>query len=395
MHDVRVGQSAVNRLLKFAADPSPFVSTVVPPVDPGAAMIAEARAARWIATEAETIPGVRKALHVIVGTISRLHLSAWRGDVRVDPSVFPWLTQPDPDCTSVALLSSTLRDGIWHDRAYWRRLGPGRFRRVDPARVVPVHDPGDVDAAPTHLIDGKPVPADELAVFTWSGLGGLRRFGAPLLDMYLQVMGAASRFADEPVPSVVLKNTSGMDLLPDEVDTLLAAWEAARTYRRTAYLNSAVELQVPGYSARDLQLAELTELIVRDVARMFGLPAHSLGVSAGDSQTYANVTEERRDEWQALQPWASPIEATLSMNTLTYHVTDTGVTTARAGRWVPYGTDVRFDLTDHLRDPFPTRVAALTQAIAAVDSTGAPFMTAAEARALEPTIPTVTPEATP
>lgn len=111
--------------------------------------IAEAQAGMWIGAQAESIPPVRRALAVIVGTISGLTLAAWRGNVRLPDSAFPWLAQPDPGRTSQRIIADTIRDGIWTDRAAWRRT-PGGFHRVRPDRVTP--DPGsDKDAAPGWL----------------------------------------------------------------------------------------------------------------------------------------------------------------------------------------------------------------------------------------------------
>lgn len=345
--------------------------------------IAEAKATRWFAAEAEAIPGVRRALAVIVGTISALRLAAWRGNQRLDDSAFPWLSQPDPTRTSQRILSDTIRDGIWYDRAVWRRT-PGGYYRVSPDRVVAV--PGtDRDQVPTYLLDGKAAPTDDLVVFDFAGAGGLRRFGAPLLEMFATLMAAASRYADEPVPSIILKNT-GADIDDVAIDAILARWEASRMARRTGFLNAYLEAQTPGYNARDLQLVEVMDQVTKDIARLFGLPGWALGVDEGSSMTYANVTDRRRDLLDALHPWTSTVEQTLSLDAYAVTVTAQGVTAVRRGLYVPYSTDVRFDTTDYLREGFTARVAAL------VAASGGPIMSPAEARTLEPTItnPTAT-----
>lgn len=339
--------------------------------------IAEAKCARWFAAEAESIPGVRKALAVIVGTICTLRLAAWRGNQRLPDSAFPWLAQPDPSRTSQRILSDTIRDGIWFDRSVWRRT-PGGFYRLSPDRVVAV-PAADRDQPPAWLLDGQPVSADDLVIFDFSGAGGLRRFGAPLLEMFATLMAAASKYADEPVPSVILKNT-GVDIDDTAIDAILARWEEARATRRTGFLNAYLEAITPGYNARDLQLVEVMDQVTKDVARLFGLPGWALGVDEGSSMTYSNVTDRRRDLLDALHPWTATVEQTLSLDAYAVTVTATGVTAVRRGLYVPYSTDVRFDTTDYLREGFSARVAAL------VAASGGPIMSPAEARTLEPTI---------
>jgi hypothetical protein len=340
--------------------------------------IAEAKAARWFAAEAESIPGVRRALSVIVGTISTFTLAAWKGNARLEPALFPWLAQPDPARTSQAIIAATVRDGIWHDRCVWRRT-PGGFYRISPERVIPT--PGtDPDLPPAWTLDGRPATAgDELVVFDFAGAGGLRRFGAPLLEMFATLMSAAAKYADEPVPSVILKNT-GNDIGDDAIDAILERWETARATRRTGFLNAYLEAQTPGYNARDLQLVEIMDQATKDVARLFGLPGWALGVDTGSSMTYTTVTDQRRDLLEALRPWSSTIEQTLSLDTYAVAMSPAGVTASRRGLFVPYGTDVRFDVADYLRGSFSERVTAL------VAATGGPIMSTLEARTLEPTI---------
>lgn len=340
--------------------------------------IAISKATMWWATEAESIPGVRKALAVIVGTISGLTLAAWRGNVKLDPSANPWLVQPDPTRTSQRILSDTIRDGIWFDRCVWRVV-PGGYQRINPNRIVHVPDPDDPDAVGRYAIDGVTQRPDQLVVHDFAGLGGLRRFGAPLLDMYVRLMEAAARYADEPVPSIILKNT-GADVSEDQIDAILSRWEASRQSRTTGFLNAYLDAITPGYNARDLQLVEVMEEVVKDVARLFGLPAYTLGVDAGSSMTYQNLTEQRRDLLDALRPWMTTVEQSLSLDAYAVQLTSAGVSASRRGLVVPYGTDVRFDTSDYLRESFTDRVAAL------VTGSGGPIFTTREARELEPTI---------
>lgn len=383
------GSAALDVVSTFAL-PEPPATAVEPaprPVQYPSAIerqLAIAKAERWFAAEAEAIPAVRKALHVIVGTASSFALSAWRGNEQLAQFAVPWVTQPDPDRTSQAMLSRTIRAGIWHDLAVWRKI-PGGFRFVRNGRLTRVDDESDPDAPPRYLIDGQPTPQSDLVVFDFAGFGGLRTYGVPLLDIFQRLMVATGRYADDPVPSTVLKNT-GRDVDEDTIDGILNRWEAQRAVHSTGFLNAYLDLKTVGYSARDLQLVETMEAATKDVARLFGLPGFALGVDEGSSMTYANVTDRRRDVIDALRPWTSPIVQTLSMDEFVVQITEQGATAVRRGRYVPLGTDVRFDVDDYLREGFVARIGALTQALSTPAVEGA-LMTLGEARRLEPTIP--------
>src|SRR5207247_188144 len=97
-----------------------------------------------------------------------------------------------------------------------------------------------------------------------------------------------------------------------ERDAVLQAWEDARNLRATAYTNAPIESKQFGWSSRELQLVEAREETALEISRLFGLPARALNASYGDSMTYGNVVELRRDLLEALRPWLTPIEQTLS-----------------------------------------------------------------------------------
>ena len=137
-------------------------------------------------------------------------------------------------------------------------------------------------------------------------LGGLRKFGAPLLDMYLRVIGSGrARNADDPVPLEQPEEHRVGGAVGTRTSTdCLARWEQARLNRSTGYLGRFLDYDTPGYSPRDLQLVEITEAITKDVAqRLFGLLGYCyLGVDDGSSTTYANVVDRRRDLLEGTQP---------------------------------------------------------------------------------------------
>ncbi|MDE9365473.1 phage portal protein [Luteipulveratus sp. YIM 133132] len=354
------------------ADPDP-----VAVAQPAAADLPSLHRAEAVALDvALSLGAVRKAQHVIAGTIGTLGLGVWQADRRLpaeDPRA-AWLAQPDPTRTLQWLLTRTVQDLIWHDRCVWRikdrtLLGtPTAVERVHPSRIDTLAHPTDPDIVTAWIIDGQQTSADKLLIFDGGGIGGLRRYGADLLGIYAKMQAAVGRYAEAPHPHAILKN-HGADLSDEEIDALLASWEKARATRSVGYLNDVVDYETHGYNARDLQLNESREQAALDVARIFGLPAEALDAKSGDSMTYANVVDRRRDRLDALSPWTTVLEQTLSM--------DDRRGRAR-GLIVPHGYSVRLDTDSYLRESPKDRATTWKAFI------DAGLMTPDEARRLDP-----------
>lgn len=298
-----------------------------------------------------SIPAMRRAHHIITGLPAGWELYASQGKVRLDPTDprSSWLRQPDPIRTRSWLISKTLDDAMWYDRCVWRferNIGnqPVKFARVHPSRWSTLDEPGDPDTVAAWIVDGMMLTPDEFRrsyiAFDWAGIGGLRRFGAPMLSLYADLQAAAGNYARAPHPKAILKN-SGADLGDDEIDDLLDSWEEARATRSVGYLNKSMDYEDHGWNAQELQLVEGREHAALEVARLTGLPAAAVDAKTGGSMTYGNITEYRKDLREALRPWTNPIVDTLSM--------DDRTSTAR-GLVLPYGVRADFDDTDYLRE---------------------------------------------
>ena len=327
---------------------------------------------------AMAIPSVRKGVHVIAGTIGTFALHAvdangTRLDSKGDRA---WLAQPEARRTRQATLTRTVQDLIWHDRGVWRIVDRSAwgvattFEWIAPSRISTVPNALDDSTVDTWIIDAREVRPADLVIFDGAGIGGLRRYGADLLTIYGQLQAAAGRYARAPQPYAILKN-SGADLDDDEIDALLASWEAARETRGIGYTNGVVDYETDaGYSARELQLVEAREHAALEVARMLALPAFALDANQpGSSMTYGNVVDRRRDLLEALRPWMGVIEGTLSLDD-------------RRGRssgiLLPRGQTVKFDADAYVRDDPKTRMATWQTALAAE------VLTLDEVRAAEP-----------
>jgi HK97 family phage portal protein len=155
--------------------------------------------------------------------------------------------------------------------------------------------------------------------------------GGRAIRTALELEKAAARMADEPVPTMVIKNT-GVDLPPEQVSGLLSAWRAARQQRATAYLSGPLDVQAFGFDASQMQLVEARQFTASEIARLVGIPAWFLNAESA-SMTYSNSITERRNLVEfSLRPIMACIEQRLSMDDIT-----------------PRGQVVRFDLDDYLR----------------------------------------------
>lgn len=304
-----------------------------------------------------SIPAMRKAHHLITGLPATWALYAEQDGSRLSPNDprSAWLRQPDPLHTRGWLITKTLDDAMWYDRCVWnfeRNIAgqPARFRRVHPTRYSTLDEPGDPDTVAAWIIDGEMrTPAEfrrDHIVFEWGGIGGLRRYGAPLLALYADLQAAAGNYARSPHPKAILKN-AGPDLLDDEIDDLLETWDVKRADKSVGYLNSSMSYEVTtGWSARELQLVEAREHAALETSRLTGLPAASLD-AATTSMTYGNIVEYRKDLREALRPWTDPITDTLSMDDRT------GIT---SGLVLARGVTAGFDDAAYLRDDAKTRM---------------------------------------
>lgn len=375
-------RSSTSSSSSFSSTPTEPATTASPTAvagsdaGPGQASLYRAQA---VAIDlALSIPAVRKAQHAIVGIPSTFTLSAWAGDQRL-PDTDPrcaWLRQPDPTRTLQWLLARTLQDGLWRDRSLWRieRDIAGNLKwasRVHPDRYSTIDEPHDPDSVAAWIVDGVTLSPAELRrdflVFDFGGIGGLRRWGWALLTLYADLQAAAGNYARAPHPKGILTN-EGDDLDEDEIDELLADWEAHRDVSSVGFLQG-MSYDTVGWNPEELQLVESREHAALEVARLMGLPAKALDAKSGDSMTYGNIVEYRRDLLEALRPWMTVITQTLSLDDRTGNP---------RGLILPRGVRAEFDVDAYLRDDPKTRM----ETWASAKSSGA--LTIDEIRANEP-----------
>jgi phage head maturation protease len=299
-----------------------------------------------------SLPAVKRARDLIAGSLGSLPLDLFNPARQAAAS--PLLTQPEPDRARSVTLTFTIEDLLFEGVAWWQVTQtaftgyPTQVRRL-PAREVTVNDAADAPSCPagvagctgrvwhagTHLHDPELVrfdsPNDPLLVA-----------GARAIRTALALDTAASRYADEPLPTGWFTPTDdavGPD--EEEVAQLLDAWAEARRRRATAYVPASLAYQTNAFSPADLQLADARQHAVLEVARVAGIDPEELGVST-TSRTYANQFDRRKAFTDfTLGAYMVAVQDRLTMPDVT-----------------PRGWYVRFNLDGFLRSDTLTRYQA-------------------------------------
>lgn len=290
------------------------------------------------------VPAFVKALKTYTNTISAFPLKEYVGKDQVIARQM--LNQPSSQTTYSAFMGRTVQDLLLYGEAYWRvasRAWDGFPTEVEwmpyvQITFVPGPTTQDVmDPIPAFGMvywNGTPVPPRDVIRFDGDASGGWLSTMASAVNTAAALEAASLRYAEYPVPNVVLKN-SGADLPGSVVDDLLDAWESARTNRSTAYLNSTISTEtVGGWNPNDLQLVQARDASALAIARQANLDAAWVNATqSGTSLTYANRTDLYRQLLDlSLTPVMNQISERLSMNDVT-----------------PRGHEVEFDTSVFLR----------------------------------------------
>ena len=320
---------------------------------------------------AMSVPAVARCRDTLANTIGSLPMDLWdsRGNKLAR---YGWMEQPDtnmPKSATMAWLADSIffyGVGYLQVTATYADDGrPMRFTWIDPNRVnYETNTNGTM--VTQYSIDATPVPdsgVGSLVTFTATEEGVLNRAGRTI-STAIALEDAAYNMAKEPAPMVVLKNT-GYDLTSDQITELLANWKTARQARSTSYLGGNIDATPFGFDPQKMQLTEARNYMATEIARLCNMPAWVADAPTGDSMTYSNVVDRRRDLVASFRGVVSTIEDRFSMPDIT-----------------PQGTYVRFDFDEFLRESAVERADVLTKLLAAG------IITIDEARAREGLAPT-------
>jgi len=292
--------------------------------------------------EARSVPAVTGALQIIAGGAAALALRRFNGYGEAIPTG-TFLGHPEPD--EQRPLAFTIRRTVEHlalsGVAFWRVMlrsdddRPLAVVNLDPEVTHPqvTYTPGIGPVIEAFQVDDVILPPADVLMFHGPVPNGWCVAGSRAIRTSLALEQAAKRYADEPVPSVVLKNRSGVDLPPEKVKEILEDWRKGRRDRATAYLNAMLDVDTMGFDARSLQLVEGRQQSVLEIARLSGVPSGMLASApSGTSLTYRNVEGERLQSLGAMLPYLVAIETRLSSEDVT-----------------PRGQSVRFDVSGMMR----------------------------------------------
>lgn len=308
-------------------------------------------------SSAMSVASIAKGRNLICSSIARMPLLAVRNGAPLanQPTL---LSQLQVGVPNFITLSWTIDALLFYGRSFWLITERTADSRPLHIQFVPESKAETKDGKLIKAF-GKDVPANSyIRIDAFSE--GFLSYGSEVIREAREIELAAREAGASPIPSIVLKQTSGSDLKEEEKKGMLAAWNAARRKRggSVAFVNSAVDIEQLGQHAENL-LIEGRNQAALQVARALGLPAWAVDATVqGASLNYSNQASRNRELLDALTPFIEAIQGTLSL-------------------YFPNGTSVKFDNSDLLKADKKGRYEEYAIGISAG------FLTANEVRALE------------
>jgi hypothetical protein len=244
------------------------------------------------------VPAVKRARDLICGSLGTLPLELFgpdNGAVR-----WALFDQPEPDVPRSVTMTRTFEDMFFEGVAWWYVTDfgwhgyPTKVRRLDPATVTVVQNVGVYTTKAGNTGTSVEWLPDERLIRFDSPNDPLLISGARAIRTLLTLDAAASRHAEEPLPTTYFTSTDDLDPQQDEIDDVLDEWKRNRQTRSTGYVPSWFKLNtVTPLTAEQMQLAESREHAVLDLARATGVDPEDLGVST-TSRTYFNAFDRKQ-----------------------------------------------------------------------------------------------------
>lgn len=268
-----------------------------------------------------SVPPIKRARDILVGTIASMQLQEWEGDTETTPA---WLRNSSSGISPWHRMSATVDDLIFYDWSLWvvQREGGPESQIVDALRM-PYERWSIDDTTGAVYVDGSQVSAHEVIVFPGNGSGGILATGAQTIKGYRALERAWIKRAESPIPLVELHKTDDEPLTDgadddeeeNEIGRLTGDWEDARKNGGTGFTPSNIELRVHGDVKADM-FVEARNAAVLDVARLLGLPAALLDGSMSTATLTYSTQEGKANEFAmySIPAWTNPIEARLSLD---------------------------------------------------------------------------------
>lgn len=299
--------------------------------------------------EAMSVPAVAKARNMLAATAGRLPIRTYHGTQLLEQARL--LEQPEysPARSRYITITWTIDALIFYGRAWWvinRRYADSG--RPQSFRWIPEwQGEYDEDGNLIGTIKGDRFRAEDVVRIDGPHEGVLN-FGAATIRQAKRLDSAALRVSENPIPAIELHQTTPDALDPEEIDTIIERWIAARRKSGVAYTNAALEAREHKGLGVEQLLIEGRKHQTLEVARMMGVPGWVVDAEvSGSSLTYSNVPSRARELVDyGLMSYLAPIESRLSMDDV-----------------LPRGQWCRFDLDDLLRGDFADRMTAYKAAV--------------------------------
>lgn len=275
------------------------------------------------ANKALGLTAVFSAISLTADTIATLPCKAYVNDANGQATPLnpqpEWLKKPDPDMTAVAFWQAYITSMLLHGHGFARI-----YRDGDTIVGMAVLDPNKVtmkrraDATIEYTYDKKPIPARDIKSTAYFLKPGEIRGTSPItqlaenLGLAVALETFTARFFGSGAnPGLVLKtpgelNQGQVDDLARQIENRHAGLYASH---RPLVLQGGLETEKTTNANDQNQLIESRRFAIEDVARIFNIPPHLMGLPGYNS--YASV-EEANLQWisHQLRPLATKLEAT-------------------------------------------------------------------------------------
>ena len=294
------------------------------------------------------VSSVISSVSLLADTVASMPLRSFeidRAGKRVMTPLPKVIADPDPESNTYELIHQMMASLALHGNAY---VHIDRNSRGEMIGLVPLH-PYQMQVLPTgdmtgrrYLHLGNQIPREDILHLRWftppQSLVGISPLNQTrnLVGLSIAMDRHLAQFYGEGgTPSSVLETDQKLNL--EQARVIQATWETTnKRHRRPAVLSDGLKWRPITTSAADNQMIESREQLIRDIARVFRIPAHLIGAT-GDSQTYQNVEQASLNFLtHTIAPWLRRIEVGLS-------------------KVLEMGTDVAFDTSVLLRTDALTR----------------------------------------
>lgn len=270
-----------------------------------------------------SVPAVKRARDLIAGALGGLSMDLVDGDGVELEGGWSLLDQPEPDRAASVTWTEVAEDLLFEKYAYlfvthvgWHGK-PAEVRRIDPTTWTGRPETMVVQTA-TGSGTVEVWPADARIIRVESPNEALLTAGARAIRT-LVALGETTNLAASGLPPIsYFTPKDGQDVLDDdEIQDILDDWFKARQKGITGYVPGALDLKELGWNPEQLQLKDLRDQAVLDIARLTGVDAEELSVST-TSRTYFNAWDRKQDFIQfTLGPYLGALAGRLSMPDVT------------------------------------------------------------------------------